>query len=311
MMRNRVKRIGRMRRGWLAGLALLAVGCGQRLPGSGTSGTNVDLTALEQLSLELVNRARLKPAAEAALYGISLNESVPAGETISATPKQALATNTTLTQTARAHSQDMLTRDYFAHDTPEGLTPFQRMQAAGYLFYAAGENLAWRGDTLSIDPPRVVVQQQADLFVDSTVPDRGHRTTMLKDVFREVGIGILRGNFTEGGVTYDSIIQSQDYGEPISGGTFVLGVVYTDANGNGQYDYGEGRGNVNVTLDGVAQTTNAGGGYAFELLQPGTYTLQFGPGSSTSLTINSGSPNIKVDLVNDTNVVINLGLGAL
>ena len=170
MMRNLVKRIAGTSRGWPVGLALIAVGCGTQPPGSvgGTNGTNVNLTALEQLSLERVNRARLKPLAEAALNGISLNESVPAAELISTTPKQAVATNATLTQTARDHSQDMLTRNYFEHNTPEGITPFQRMQAAGYLFYAAGENLAWRGDTLSIDPPQVVEQQQVDLFVDQS-----------------------------------------------------------------------------------------------------------------------------------------------
>jgi hypothetical protein len=56
--------------------------------------------------------------------------------------------------------------------------------------------------------------------------------------------------------------------------------------------------------------TNAGGGYAFEVLQPGTYTLRFAPGPSTSLTIAAGSPNTKVDLVNNANVIINLGVGA-
>ncbi|HVP11898.1 MAG TPA: CAP domain-containing protein [Phycisphaerae bacterium] len=313
MTAHTVKRIGRICCFWLLGSALLAVGCGVTSPAGGvggnTGGTN--LTALEQLSLERINRARLKPAAEAALYGISLNEGVPAGQQITAAPKQALSVNSTLTQVARDHSQDMLTRNYFAHDTPEGVTPFQRIQAAGYPFLAAGENLAWRGDTVPIDPPQVVEQQHVDLFVDSTVADRGHRTTMLQDVFREIGVGILRGNFTDGGIVYDSIMQTQDYGEPVTDSVFVLGVIYTDSNNNGQYDYGEGQQNVGVTLGGVTKTTNVGGGYSFEVLQPGSYTLQFAPGPSTNLTVNAGSLNIKVDLVNNTNVVINLGLGPL
>jgi hypothetical protein len=301
---------------WLVGLGLFALGCGtQPAPtGSGVGVTGGDAdnsTVLEQLSLERVNRARLKPVAEAALYGIDLNEGVPAADLISATPKQAVAINATLTQTARQHSQDMLARDYFEHSTPEGISPFQRMQAAGYLFVAAGENLAWRGTTGSLDPTQTIEQEQIDLFVDSTIPDRGHRTTMMTDVFREVGIGVLRGSFTDLGTSYDAMMQTQDYGEPASGNTFVLGVAYSDSNNNGQYDFGEGQGAIGVTLSGVTKTTNAGGGYTFEVLQAGTYTLQFAPGASTDLTITAGAPNIKVDLVNNANIVINLGLGPL
>src|SRR5882757_6648628 len=104
-------------------------------------------TALEQLILELVNRARLDPAAEAARYGIALNEGVAAADTISTASKQPLAMNETLLGTARAHSQDMIDRDYFAHDTPEGVTPFQRITNAGYNHTTAGENIAFSSTT--------------------------------------------------------------------------------------------------------------------------------------------------------------------
>src|ERR1700710_3102085 len=99
-------------------------------------------TSLEQLILELVNRARLDPVAEAARFGIVLHEGDAAAETISTASKQPLAMNETLLGTSRAHSQDMIDRDYFAHDTPEGLDPFERMNNAGYNFSTAGENIA-------------------------------------------------------------------------------------------------------------------------------------------------------------------------
>ena len=47
-------------------------------------------TAQELLDIALVNRARLDPAAEAALFGIDLNEGLAPG-TISAASKQPLA----------------------------------------------------------------------------------------------------------------------------------------------------------------------------------------------------------------------------
>jgi hypothetical protein len=276
---------------------------------SGTATASVGASLLEQLSLERINRARLRPGAEAAAAGIAIDEGVP-GQ-LDTTPKPPVALNARLNDSARQHSQDMIARNYFAHDTPEGLSPFDRMTNAGYVYTAAGENLAWRGTTGTLNEAGTVEQQHVDLFVDSDIADRGHRVTMLNDAYREIGIGIVRGNYTYNGTTYDSLMQTQDYGLSTSDTTFVLGVVYADANGNGQYDYGEGTANSTVTLGDVAKTTNTGGGYSFEVLQAGTYTLRFASGATQSVTIATRAPNIKIDCVGGTNVVINLGLGPL
>ena len=113
--------------------------------GGGGGTPSIVATLLEQLSLERINRARLLPAAEATAAGIVIDEGIPG--LLDTTPKPAVAMNSTLRQAAIDHSQDMLTRNYFEHDTPEGVTPFERMTNAGYLFNVAGENLAWRGST--------------------------------------------------------------------------------------------------------------------------------------------------------------------
>ena len=134
-------------------------------------------TALEQMLLELINRARLDPAAEAARFGIDLNEGL-APNTISGVSKQPLAMNETLLSVARAHSQDMINRDYFAHDTPEGVTAFQRIANAGYSAIAAGENIAWRSTSGAVTNQLVLLQHQ-DLFVDAGIPGRGHRLNIL------------------------------------------------------------------------------------------------------------------------------------
>ena len=49
------------------------------------------LTDSEQYMLELINRARANPAAEATRYGIGLNDDVLPADTISTSPKQPLA----------------------------------------------------------------------------------------------------------------------------------------------------------------------------------------------------------------------------
>jgi hypothetical protein len=52
---------------------------------------------------------------------------------------------------ARGHSADMVARGYFSHTTPEGSTPSDRAQAAGYPG-GAGENIAAssRGTAISV-----------------------------------------------------------------------------------------------------------------------------------------------------------------
>jgi len=272
------------------------------------AGNSVNASLLEQLTLERINRARLRPGQEASNFGIAVDEGIP-GQ-LNTSPKPPVALNARLNDAARGHSDDMLDRDYFAHNTPEGVTPWQRIESAGYDFITAGENLAWRGTTGSIDEVATVEAQHADLFIDAGIAGRGHRVTMLNASFREVGISIVRGSFTQNGVTYDSMMQTQDYGTTAAGSTFVLGVVYSDANHNNQYDYGEGTANSTVMLGSTTKSTNSAGGYSFEVHDAGAYTLRFANGRTQSVTIGAGTPNIKVDMVG-TNVVVNLGLGPL
>jgi hypothetical protein len=66
--------------------------------------TAVNLADEEQLILELINRARANPEAEASRLGISLNASLPAG-TITAAPKQPLAPNQQLQNASVGHSR--------------------------------------------------------------------------------------------------------------------------------------------------------------------------------------------------------------
>lgn len=294
------------------GLLLLA-GCGsaptgnnQTLPDASNLAT---ISRLEQLALERINRARLLPAAEATRFGIAIDEGIP-GQ-LDTAPRQPVALNEQLNQAARSHSSDMLNRDYFAHDTLEGVTPFQRMSQAGYAWVTAGENLAWRGTTGTLDEATAVEAQHADLFVDSGIAGRGHRVTMLVAGFREVGIAVVRGVYRYQGTDFDALMQTQDYAASASGTSFVLGVVYNDSNRNGSYDCGEGVGDSGVTLASVSKRTNAGGGYAFDVPQAGTHVLRFEAGPMQSLTIATGAPNIKVDLVDGQTIVINLGVGPL
>lgn len=84
-----------------------------------------------------------------------------------------------LTAVARQHSLDMFRRGYFAHNTPEGQTPFDRIQAGGITYRIAGENLA--------HAPTLLIAH------NGLMKSPGHRENILRSEFGRVGIGILDG----------------------------------------------------------------------------------------------------------------------
>lgn len=80
---------------------------------------------------------------------------------------------------ARAHSRDMFARSYFAHVTPDGNSPFDRMQQAGLRYIIAGENLA--------------LARNVPMAHEGLMNSPGHRANLLRPVFGRIGIGILDG----------------------------------------------------------------------------------------------------------------------
>ena len=258
-------------------------------------------TPQEQYMLELINRARVNPAAEAALDGIDLNEGLPAG-TLSPDPRQPLAFNLSLIDSASSHSQWMLANQTLDHN--EGnLDPATRMQNAGYVFNppsGSAENIAFSGTKSTLPLDQVVAQEQRGLFVDSSVPGRGHRLNLLDENLQEVGIGITTGLFQG----YNAVLTTQDFAFSAGNGPFLTGVAYTDALVHDHfYEPGEGIGQVTVTAtrqsDGASfsTTTWASGGYTLPL-PAGTYRVVASGGvfgTVTDANIVVGSQNVKLD----------------
>ena len=93
-----------------------------------------------------------------------------------------------LAAVARAHSDDMVNRNYFNHDTPEGLGPSDRVFKSGYHCYA-GENIAIEWD--SIDPEWVARQA-----VNGWMNSPGHRTNILDGQYNRTGVGASFGKYS-------------------------------------------------------------------------------------------------------------------
>lgn len=267
------------------------------------------LTAAEQYVLEMINRARLDPAGEAARYGINLNAGLAAG-TISTASKQVLAPNTLLETAATGHSQWMLAADVFSHTGSGGLSASQRASAAGYGWANIGENLSWRGSSGAINLDTTTTTHHQELFQSA-----GHRQVMLNDAYQEVGIAQERGLFKLNGRNYDSSMLTELFGRPATQSAFLTGVIYNDTDKNSFYSIGEGVGGASIRTPGNSAVSAAAGGYAIGL-KLGEVTSVYGQIGTLTYGFNIGltNTNVKVDIINQTllqtsgNVALNVGL---
>ncbi|MFN3291870.1 MAG: CAP domain-containing protein [Gemmobacter sp.] len=243
-------------------------------------------TAAEQLMIELINRARLDPAAEAARQGLALDAGLAPGS-IGTAPLQALSPSAALLAAADGHSAWLLETGGFSHTGAGGSTPGERMAAAGYVFaggWSWGENLASWKSSAGVEAVAAILDHHTRLYASAP-----HRKAMFGETFREIGIGQQIG-LHQG--TPASIV-TQAYAQ--SGTTlFLTGVAIRDADGDGFYDIGEGRGGVQV---GTATTAAAGGyGLAHAGRGPLDLVVRAG-GGETALRVDFGGANVKLDLL--------------
>ena len=88
-----------------------------------------------------------------------------------------------LDEAAQRHADDMFSRRYYSHDSPDsrdGKTAIDRIQALGYRAKYAGENIA-RG------------QYSVDEVMDGWMESPTHRDHLLSPVFDDVGFGLAFG----------------------------------------------------------------------------------------------------------------------
>lgn len=86
---------------------------------------------------------------------------------------------------ARAHSKDMAERGYFAHDSPEGESPGDRVAQTAYQGSFTGENIAQGAST---------AEDVVDMWLGSTT---GHCENMLNPVHDHLGVGMYNNYWTQ------------------------------------------------------------------------------------------------------------------
>lgn len=115
--------------------------------------------------------------------------------------ESALTINPQLAAAAQAKAQDMVNRNYWSHNTPDGSAPWAFVLNHGYQYQKAGENLA---HGFSSDSETVLGWMNSP----------SHRQNLLDESYTEVGFGIANSNnFNKSGPT--TVIVAM-YGRPIS-----------------------------------------------------------------------------------------------
>lgn len=110
-----------------------------------------------------------------------------------------LKMNGLLASAAQAKANDMLAKQYFAHNTPDGKVPWDFIKATGYNYVTAGENLA-------------IDFTEAESIQTAWMNSPGHRANIMNKAFQEIGIGISKGMFNG----HETTIVVQMFGTPIA-----------------------------------------------------------------------------------------------
>jgi uncharacterized protein YkwD len=97
----------------------------------------------------------------------------------------AVHSDSRLAAAAQGHSEDMAARDYFDHTTPDGVDPWERAKAEGYMT-PTGENIA-------------MGQRTAEDVTEGWMNSPGHRANILNCDSKAIGMGLARNS---GGTTY-------------------------------------------------------------------------------------------------------------
>lgn len=269
------------------------------------------LTAAEQYMLELINRARLDPGAEAARYGVALNAGLDAG-TINTSAKQVLAPNRQLELAAIAHSNWMLNTDIFSHTGVDGSSPGDRIVDAGYTLtgrWSWRENLAWTGKTGRIDLEDAIETHHEGLY-----RSEGHRKNTFSETVKEAGIAQVEGRFTSEGTTYNASMLTLNFASHDTD-VFITGVAYADRNGDAFYSIGEGQAGFWIRADGDSTETASAGGYGLGVTAADDVLVQLGLGGQTlaTLRVDVSDHNGKLDVItaNDGDMSLALSVSAV
>ena len=88
-----------------------------------------------------------------------------------------LAPNTLLMSAAQQKAEDMVSKRYFAHFSPDNTSPWDFFKQVGYTYQVAGENLA-------------ITNEDETAVIQGWLNSPTHKENLLSTKYRDIGIGI-------------------------------------------------------------------------------------------------------------------------
>lgn len=107
-----------------------------------------------------------------------------------------LSWNDTLASAANSHTRNMANGNFFDHLDPDGRTPGDRAELAGYIAKNIGENIA-----AGLDTPRKVV--------DGWLASPGHGANLMNPQFRELGAAYAMDPKSDAGIYWTGLFGTQ------------------------------------------------------------------------------------------------------
>ena len=261
-------------------------------------------TAEETLLLEIINRMRADPAAEAkrvrADPGVhaerrEIDWALFASEMAAEKAVPPLVMNPKLLLAARRHAYYLAANDKRGHVEEGELAGFtgvkmpDRVVEAGYRWMSWWENVYAAPDAWSVHAGFVVDFSKKGQ--GGMLEGRGHRKNLLRDNVREAGVGTFARD--------KDVIYCEGFADRKEALRLAGGVAYVDRDGDGFYDIGEGIGGAIVEAsDGTRTTTWKSGGWALELAgtEAVTITIRHRDHKKTA-SFPAGRESVKLDLL--------------
>lgn len=120
-----------------------------------------------------------------------------------------LIPNPRLTQAAVNKAQDLLTKQYFAHTSPEGKKFSEWIKEVSYKYFYVGENLA------------IDFNNNQEIF-QAWLGSPSHKENIIKPQYQEIGIAVLEGKYKN----RETTVVVQLFGSRILGESEKLSIDY-------------------------------------------------------------------------------------
>lgn len=171
------------------------------------------VAAMEADLLARINQARRNPidtAVELGKAADALLAAMPDMTDILTAGLEPLAHDSRLRESAISHTIDMLDLDYYSKVSPSGITPDDRISAAGYHPGVSAEVLGVVAFKNFMDPGNAVDILFRNMFLSELSGGGAQKAVLLNPVFSDIGIGICSGSLTVGDTRYNVYVVTCD-----------------------------------------------------------------------------------------------------